>query len=308
MKYTLLILSLVSLWAVSSMAQSVEPIRDSIVIETPDSIQAESRKIPEKLVIKSEKEYSDEFLDTVKINNKISINDYTMIGVQYGMSLSQTMFNPTKKQGMVTMPMNIGVVLTRYGKLFGYMPYFGFQTGFFYGQSGYKFKKDKTTGEYTENVDGAYQATYSYAEIPLLAHFHVDVWHLKLIANAGLFGAYRLNVSREGDVPGAYLNDFYDYERRFEYGVKAGLGIGVFFDPIEIHFEATYRQSLGSLYKPDYYSQYYYRFAYPSDIVFSVGLHVQLTKRTGKTRTQLRKEAKEAVYEPRIENIDSQSR
>jgi hypothetical protein len=57
-----------------------------------------------------------------------------------------------------------------------------------------------------------------------------------------------------------------------------------------------YKHSLSSLYAPDYYSQYYYRYAYPSNIVISAGLHFQLTKRTGKTKTELKKQAKEIVY------------
>lgn len=253
-------------------------------------------------------EYTDALLDTLQLNRKFLINDYSMIGVQYGYTLSQTMFNPTKKQGMLEHPLNFGVTYTRYGKLFSYMPYFGFQTGFFYGQSGYIFKKDKKTGVYTESVDGATSATYSYLEVPLLAHFHVDVWHLKLIANVGLFGSWRFDVEREGDrVPTEYLNKFYDYERRIGYGIKGGVGIGFVFDPVEFHIQGTYRYSLGSLYKPDYASEYYYRFAHPADIIISAGLHFQLTKRTGKTRKQLKNIAKQSVYEP-VENIDSNSR
>ena len=71
-------------------------------------------------------EYTDAFLDTLQLNRKFLINDYSMIGVQYGYTLSQTMFNPTKKQGMLEHPLNFGVTYTRYGKLFSYMPYFGF--------------------------------------------------------------------------------------------------------------------------------------------------------------------------------------
>ena len=66
--------------------------------------------------------------------------------------------------------------------------------------------------------------------------------------------------------------------------------------PIEIHLKATYKHSLSSLYEPDKDSKYYYKFAYPSNIVISAGVHFQLTKRTGKTKPQLRKEAKELVY------------
>ena len=241
--------------------------------------------------------FSDEYLDTVKMKKAKSINDYTMIGVQYGVSLSQMRFNPTKRQGMLILPYNFGITYTRYGKMFGYMPYFGFQTGVLFGQDGYVFKKNKETGDYNESVDGATKAVYSYAEVPLLAHLHIDVWHLKLIVNLGLYAAYRLEVEREGErLDPQYANTFYDYDRRFDYGAKAGAGIGLILDPIEFHIQATYRASLGSLYSPNYYSEYYYRFAYPSDILITAGIHIQLTKRTGKTKAALKKEAKALIY------------
>ena len=241
--------------------------------------------------------FSDEYLDTVKMKKAKSINDYTMIGVQYGVSLIQMRFNPTKRQGMLILPYNFGITYTRYGKMFGYMPYFGFQTGVLFGQDGYVFKKNKETGDYNESVDGATKAVYSYAEVPLLAHLHIDVWHLKLIVNLGLYAAYRLEVEREGErLDPQYANTFYDYDRRFDYGAKAGAGIGLILDPIEFHIQATYRASLGSLYRPNYYSEYYYRFAYPSDILITAGIHIQLTKRTGKTKAALKKEAKALIY------------
>lgn len=241
--------------------------------------------------------FSDEYLETVKMKKAKSINDYTMIGVQYGVSLSQMRFNPTKRQGMLILPYNFGITYTRYGKMFGYMPYFGFQTGVLFGQDGYVFKKNKETGDYNESVDGATKAVYSYAEVPLLAHLHIDVWHLKLIVNLGLYAAYRLEVEREGErLDPQYANTFYDYDRRFDYGAKAGAGIGLILDPIEFHIQATYRASLGSLYRPNYYSEYYYRFAYPSDILITAGIHIQLTKRTGKTKAALKKEAKALIY------------
>lgn len=241
--------------------------------------------------------FSDEYLDTVKMKKAKSINDYTMIGVQYGVSLSQMRFNPTKRQGMLILPYNFGITYTRYGKMFGYMPYFGFQTGVLFGQDGYVFKKNKETGDYNESVDGATKAVYSYAEVPLLAHLHIDVWHLKLIVNLGLYAGYRLEVEREGErLDPQYANTFYDYDRRFDYGAKAGAGIGLILDPIEFHIQATYRASLGSLYRPNYYSEYYYRFAYPSDILITAGIHIQLTKRTGKTKAALKKEAKALIY------------
>ena len=124
--------------------------------------------------------------------------------------------------------------------------------------------------------------------------------------NIGAYAGYRLSIQRfpgkTGSVNPAYEHAFTPTDRRFDYGIKGGVGFGLVFDPIEIHINATYKHSLSSLYDPDHSSQYYYRFAYPASLVVSAGVHFQLTKRTGKTKASLRKEAKEMVYN--IENID----
>ena len=74
-------------------------------------------------------------------------------------------------------------------------------------------------------------------------------------------------------------------------------GFGFVFDPVEIHITAMYKYGFGSLYEPNYYSEYYYRFASVSNLIISVGVHFQLTKRTGKTSHQLRQEAREIYYQ-----------
>ena len=193
-------------------------LKDSVVLaQKPDGHR-------DTLARKVERKYTDIYLDTVTINVKNYINDYSMVGVQYGVSLNQMMFNPTKKQKMQFNPINVGIVYTKYGKMFGYMPYFGFQTGFFYGKEGYEFKKDKKTGEYTESVDGATSGTYEYIEVPLLAHMHMDVWHLKFIVNGGLFGGYRMSVERQGSLSDDKYLTASD-ETRSQLGLKRGVEI-----------------------------------------------------------------------------------
>lgn len=233
-------------------------------------------------------------LDTIDVKKKNIINDYSMIGVQYGMALSQVMWNPSMRQGFLFVPYNIGFMYTRYGKMFGYMPYFGFQAGVILTREGYKFKADDQG--YIPNVQGATQAVMDVVEVPVMAHCHFDFWKMKLMANIGFFAGYRLSIHRTGESVAPEIADaFMDTDRRFDYGIKGGLGFGFVFDPVEIHFMAMYKYSMGTLYDPDYYSQYYYRYAYPSNIVFSLGVHFQLTRRTGKTTHQLRQEAREQV-------------
>jgi hypothetical protein len=243
--------------------------------------------------------WTNEYLDTLNLKRKLDINDYTMIGVHYGVGLSQVMWNPSQKQDMVVMPYNIGVTFTKYGKMFGYMPYFGFQAGFLYTQEGYQFEYNEDRN-YTYKIEGAEKAVYDVIEVPVMAHMHIDFWNMKVMANIGCYAGYRLSIERfpgkTGYVKDELVHSFKETDRRLDYGIKGGVGFGIVFDPVEIHFMAMYKHSLSSLYEPDHYSEYYYRFAYPANITITAGVHFQLTKRTGLTKAQIKKQAKEMVY------------
>lgn len=250
--------------------------------------------------------YSDIYLDTVSISKVTKINDYSMIGIHYGVGLSRVMWNPSQKQEFVIAPYNVGISFTRYGKMFGFMPFFGFQVGLLYTQEGYQFKYNEER-KYIYKVEGAERAVMDVIEMPLLTHMHFDFWNMKVLANIGCYAGYRLNIHRFEGETGFVLpeleHSFKDTDRRLDYGIKGGLGFGFVFDPLEIHIQAMYKHSLSSLYEPDYNSPYYYRYAYPSNIIISAGVHYQLTRRTGKTKADIKKVAKEMVYG----NINSKS-
>lgn len=266
------------------------------------------------LKLKDVYELTDAQLDTINVKKKLHINDYVMMGVQYGAGLSQVIWNPSQKQEMVFTPLNFGVTVTKYQKMFGYMPYFGFQAGLFYAREGYQFKYNENTG-YIYRVEGAEKAIIDVVEAPVMFQFHLDMWNFKIMANVGCYAGYRLAIQRfageNGRVTEGLENAFADHDNRWDYGIKGGVGFGLVFDPIEIHFQAAYKHSLSSLYTPDHYSPYYYRFAYPSNIVVSVGVHYQLTKRSGRTKAELKKMAKDMIYHPELfenENTDSNLR
>lgn len=256
---------------------------------------------------------TNEYLDSLNIRKKIELNDYDLLGVQYGAGLSQVIWNPSQKQEMVFVPVNFGITYTKYGKMFGYMPYFGFQIGLMYAKEGYQFKYNEDS-DYTYKIEGAEKAIMDVVEVPMYFQFHLDFWKMKVMAQLGCFGGYRLAIERfpgkTGSVSEEMAHSFKDTDRRFDYGIKGGVGFGFVFDPIEIHIQAMYKHSLSSLYDPDHYSQYYYRFAYPSNIIVSAGVHFQLTKRTGKTKGQLKKLAREMVYKSNTTdgNTESQGR
>ena len=242
---------------------------------------------------------TDEQLDTIDVKKKLSINDYTLIGLQYGAGLSMFMFNPPQENDRVILPYNAGITFTKYGKMFGYMPYFGFQIGLFYAQDAYQFTYNEEY-DYTFKIENSEKAVIDVIEVPMMFQFHYDMWNFKIMAQLGCFGGYRLGIQRYPGVTGGesmYQNSFAPYETRIDYGLNGGVGFGLVFDPIEIHLQATYKHSLSSIYEPDYNSEYYYRFAYPASIVVSAGVHFQLTKRSGKTKADMKKEARKLIYE-----------
>lgn len=278
------------------------------------TLSAQNVKVTEEWSPTDIKSLTDAQLDTIDVKKKLSINDYAMFGFQYGVGLSQVMWNPSQKQQMVFSPINFGVTVTKYQKMFGYMPYFGFQAGIFYTREGYQFKFNPNNN-YIYKVEGAEKALIDVVEAPILFQFHYDMWNFKIMANIGCYAGYRLSIQRfpgeTGHVKEELVNSFTDTDRRWDYGIKGGVGFGIVFDPVEVHFQVAYKHSLSSLYEPNHYSEYYYRFAYPSNIVASVGLHFHLSKRTGRTKAELKKLARDMVDNPQNynnENTESRSR
>ena len=240
---------------------------------------------------------SNAYLDTVRIDNSLKLNDYSMIGVNFGMGTAKTTFNPPKVQGSLTIPAYYGITFTKYGKFFGYMPYFGVQVGLFKGTDGYVFKPNKD-GEYNVTVDGATKVVYDFIEVPLVAQFHIDTHNFKLIADGGMYVGYRYKIHREGNFKYPDLmDDFTDYEYKFDYGFKCAAGVGLVFSPFELHIKLNMRYGLGDIYRADYASTEYYRYATPFDLILTVGLHYQLSLRSGKTRKQIKEQARRIVYE-----------
>ena len=267
-----------------------------LILMTSIRLDAQTQLLPDGLTVE---EYTNEFLDTLNVRKNLVINDYSMFGVTYGVNLNRVTWNPRQNQDLLVIPMNIGISYTKYGKMFGYMPFFGFQIGVNYTQEGYQFKYNEEK-DYTYKIEGAEKAIYDIVEVPILMHCHYDMWNFKIIAHAGCYGGYRIGIQRfpgkTGWVDPEIEHSFLETDRRWDYGLKGGLGFGLVFDPVEFHIMATYKHSFGTLYEPDHYSEYYYRFAYPMNIVISAGIHVHLSKRTGLSKSALRKQAREIVY------------
>ncbi len=306
-----------SLAVVDSISRLTGITADSLRTVVVDSMKITEEKVRKgkakvkkmdvkKFIYEAEDTLTNEFLDSLTIKKSLVVNNYSLIGVQYGAGLSQVMWNPRQEQSMVFVPVNFGITYTKYGQMFA-MPFFAFKAGLFYAKEGYQFEYNEEY-DWTYKIEGAEKAVMEVVEVPLLFQFHYDTWNFKILAEVGCYGGYRLGITRYPGQTGKVLpemeHSFTDTDIRIDYGIKGGVGFALVFDPLEFHFTASYKHSLSSLYEPDYYSQYYYRFAYPSNIIISAGVHFQISKRTGKTKAQLKQEARNLVYG----NPESQSR
>ncbi|MCR5519097.1 MAG: hypothetical protein K6F21_02080 [Bacteroidales bacterium] len=250
---------------------------------------------------------------TETVETYSDINDYDLLGFNYGVTFSQMMFNPPVKQSWMFSPMYMSLTYTHYLKLFDYMPFFGYQLGIAYGKEGYRFKENEDTGTIYK-IEGATEAVMDVIEVPFLAHFHYDALHFKIMVNGGLYGGYRRSIVRRGpSVTEGLEKSFAETDRQPDYGLQGGLGIGLVFSPLEFHVNALLRYSWSSIYTPDSspskYNQYYYRFAYPLDVNITAGIYIQLTKRTGRTSRDLKRQAKEIVIKGwELENEHTESK
>ena len=239
-----------------------------------------------------------EWADTLETAPSVKpINDYVMIGVHYGVSFNNMYYIPARhNRAWQVSPGYVSVLFTKYSKLFDRLPMFGLTMGVAHGYEGFGFLRDPETG-YSQDLDLAERGTIEVFEIPAFLQVHVDFHPGKIMALAGVYGGWRNSISRSGpDLEKEFENAFRPYERRWDYGFQGGAGFALMFDPVEIHFNALFRWSWSSLNEPNYLNKYYYRYTYPMDIIATVGVHFQLTKRSGKTSAQLRREAREIVY------------
>ena len=251
-----------------------------------------AQELPQGLTFESEPS------DTLHFKKKMPVNDYSAIGFEYGASRNSMSFNPAYKQKAVFNPGYYGITYTKYCRMMGMFPYFALQTGVFYGTEGYRFKENEDTG-YISTVDNATGALMHVVEVPVLAMFHFDMTHARFFAQGGLYGGYRLDIERYDQYPvNEYVNAFTDHDKRFDYGIHGGAGFSIIFAPVEFNVNLRLRYGWANIWQPDYYSKYYYRFGYPFDFMLTAGLSFQLTKRYGKTKSMIRKEAYKKVYEP----------
>ena len=116
-----------------------------------------------------------------------------------------------------------GFSITRYATMMNMFPNLGMEFGFQHNYEGYNFKEFESDGyTYRQHIDGAFEAYMEVPEVFLLTHGHMDMGqYAKLIIKVGMFGGYRMNITRIGEgIQPEILNDFKDTDNRWTYGVQ----------------------------------------------------------------------------------------
>lgn len=198
----------------------------------------------------------DDFAQLDTVVHPARFKNIHMIGVQYGVNWSGVSSSPRLGQSKILTYNNIGVFFTYYHALWDQLFNFGLKFGAKHGYEGY-----------TSTTEG-YGETNEIIEIPLLSQFKIDFSRFRLLVNLGTYGGYRLSTDREGG--------FDQYDQRYDYGVIGGGGLGIVFSPFELHLEANYKYSFASLYHTNKFSDIYWIYTYPMNLMFSASLHFHL--------------------------------
>ena len=74
---------------------------------------------------------------------KALINDYVMIGVNYGVTFSNMYYSPARhNRAWQFMPNYVNVTFTKFSKMFDNIPMFALVLGVAHGYEGFGFKRD----------------------------------------------------------------------------------------------------------------------------------------------------------------------
>ena len=179
-----------------------------------------------------------------------------MLGVKYGVSISDIKFGQTINKKSVIMPINISLLYTYYNDLWDMLPNFGLQAELRYAREGFNCEYPLIGNERFELID-----------LSILSQFRINIDRFRILVNIGPYAGYRLSV--EG-------REWNSYDNRFDYGLIGGAGCGVTFGKMELHLEGNYKFALSSIYHMNKTSEEYWNPAYPRNIIISLALFYHL--------------------------------
>jgi hypothetical protein len=78
------------------------------------------------------------------------------------------------------------------------------------------------------------------------------------------------------DVPDGQQVEFDSNHLYLDYGIQGGLGLSLVLRPFEFQIEANYLYSLSMIENPALYSNEYYTYGYPNQLLFTLGIFIHL--------------------------------
>lgn len=201
-------------------------------------------------------ELPDEFAGIDTVPRPQQYKSIHMVGVQYTFNISGLRSTPSVSQEYIYTAKNFSLLYTYYHALWDEMFNFGLEVGAKFGEEGYK-----------SPLDG-YGEKCKIVELPVISQFKIDFSRFRILANIGPYAGYRLTTDKTGG--------FDRFDQRFDYGLIGGVGFGIVFKPFEFHIEGNYKWALSSMYHTYKYSDQYWLFAYPSNIMISAGIFIHL--------------------------------
>ena len=182
------------------------------------------------------------------------------VGANYSYTISNVMFSPTIKAKPRYAPINFGALCTYYTPLWGYMDYFGFQTGIKYTSLGYY--SNEPGFEYLHDE-------LQSVQIPITTLVKFDIQErFRALFTIGTLVGYRTSTNKEGG--------FDCFDRRWDYGLEAGLAFVVRLNPIELHLGGSYQYNLSWFYHPEKLDSDIWVYAFPTVISINFGVHFKL--------------------------------
>lgn len=164
------------------------------------------------------------------------------LGINFGYGMSGVMFQPDLKQTSYAGSYSGGLSFKYVGE-----KYMAFQAELNYTHRGYK-KPDIG--------DSIYTRTYNSIMLPIMAQGNVTYKRVSVLLNLGCYASYMLNSKDQIKTKGiTYKNDyefFLKRDRRYEFGVLGGVGLGLKLNPIMLQVESRYYYGLTNLYNPGY--------------------------------------------------------
>ncbi|TCN72096.1 outer membrane protein with beta-barrel domain [Acetobacteroides hydrogenigenes] len=188
------------------------------------------------------------------------------VGINVGYGIAGIMFQPDLKQTSYAGSYSGGLS-------FKYMAekYMAFQAELNYTHRGYKKP---------EIGDSIYTRTYNSIMLPIMAQGNVSYKRVSVLLNLGAYASYMIDSKDQIKNKGITYKNDYDFflkrDRRYEFGVLGGVGLGFKLDPITIQVESRYYYGLTNLYNPDYtnnrpYGSRLYQLQFSAAILYNLG-------------------------------------